>query len=310
MQRTILRIAVVSSLVVKAFAQGAPAKDREAILAMAGSYQVEFHFHETVPIAKDYSLKKKPYVEHATEIIEVAENTPERITLQNLLVVHDKKGKSMVIKHWAQVWTWQDTQLLDYCGSEEDHSWKKITLTAEQAAGTWSQLVTQTDDSPRYEGYGKWVHENGDSYWSSQPTRRPLPRREYTKRDDYDYLLVTNRHTITPQGWVHEQDNRKVVDRKGAPIQTLCHEFGINTYRRCDTEHATVASQWWKENGPYWNEVRNFWIDAGNRAKESFSYTTMVEDRELEKVILDFEKSKPQPDELRKSLQAFIIIDQ
>ena len=39
---------------------------------------------------------------------------------------------------------------------------------------------------------------------SAQRTWRPLPRREYTRRSDYNALDVVNRHTIVPGGWTHE----------------------------------------------------------------------------------------------------------
>lgn len=309
MQRALLHISIVSSLFASTQAQEPNKKDREAILAMAGSYEVQFHFHETVALAADYLLKKKPYVEHATEIIEVAENTPHRITLQNLLVVPDEKGKPQVIKHWAQVWTWQDQHILDYTGSEDIHRWNVTHLSKEQAAGTWSQLVTQTDDSPRYEGYGRWIHENGHSIWTSNPTRRPLPRREYTKRDDYDHLLATNRHTITTTGWIHEQDNLKVVERENEAKHPLCREFGINTYTRTTTKLSTAAQEWWKTNGSAWNEIRDFWIKSGEKAKTTFSYTTMHEGNRLSEVISGMEKNKSSHDQVIRQLENFIRID-
>ena len=39
----------------------------------------------------------------------------------------------------------------------------------------------------------------------------PLPRREYTKRNDYNVLKRINRHEIKDFGWVHEQDNLKIL---------------------------------------------------------------------------------------------------
>jgi hypothetical protein len=305
MQRTIRTLLVLIGI---SHAQDAPIKDRDAILAMAGTYVVHFHFHETAAIAPGYQLKKKPYEEHAMEIIQVVENTPRRITLQNLLIVTGKDGESAVIKHWAQVWTWQDTHILEYTGSEDQHEWNKITLSKEMAENTWSQLVTSTDDTPRYEGYGKWVHENGQSYWSSSPTRRPLPRREYSKRDDYDYILAVNRHSITPRGWVHEQDNRKVVHRKGEPVQTLCHEFGINTYERSDGKQSENAAAWWKENGTFWNQVRNFWIDSAEKSQSHFSYNTFEADEALTQRISRLEKEKPSAQTLQQALLPYVII--
>jgi hypothetical protein len=284
-----------------------PAKDRQAILAMAGTHAVTFEFKETAAIAPGYKLKTKPYKETATEVVIVVEDTPERIALQNLLVVRDKDGKPHVIKHWAQIWTWQDTEILDYCGSEEDHLWNKTELTPEQAAGTWSQLVTNVDDTPRYEGYGRWTHNNGESSWQSGPTRRPLPRREYSARDDYDYLTVTNRHALTPNGWLHYQDNRKVVDREGEDKRVLCYESGLNTYTRTESTDAAVALTWWKENRGFWDGVRKFWTESGEKAPASFTYSTHQNGEGLSKLIERLEKEKPAPEAVATALQAYVV---
>ena len=304
MQRILLLSIAIPSL---SLAGTPPAKDREAILAMAGTHTVTFHFQETVAIAPGYKLKKKPYDETATEVVHVVEDTPERISLQHLLIVPGKDGKPGVIKHWAQIWTWQDTEILDYGGSEEIHKWNKVTLTPEQAEGTWSQLVTQVDDTPRYESHGRWVHGNGASSWESKPTRRPLPRREYSKRDDYDYLLVTNRQTITPGGWVHEQDNRKVVSREGEPVHTLCHEFGLNTYTRSESPDAEAALAWWRENGGFWDTVRGFWIESGEKAPTSFAYSTHEDGEGLSKLLERMQREKPQPEDVVAALRPFVI---
>lgn len=300
-------IALTAAATSLAIAAEPPAQDRQAILAMAGTHAVTFEFQETAAIAPHYKAKTKPYKETATEVVIVVEDSPERIALQNLLVVPGKEGKPQVIKHWAQIWTWQDTELLDYCGSEEDHLWNKVSLPAEQAAGTWSQLVTNIDDTPRYEGYGKWTHENGESSWQSGPTRRPLPRREYSTRDDYDYLIVTNRHTLTTGGWIHDQDNRKVVDRDGEGKQVLCFETGLNTYTRTESPEAEIALAWWKENQAFWNGVRNFWLQSGEEASASFTYSTHQNGEGLTKLIERLEKEKPAPEAVASALQAYVV---
>jgi hypothetical protein len=284
-----------------------PAADREAILAMAGTYHIDFRFQETVAIDPEYDLVTKPYTEEALEVVKVVENTPERIALQHLLVVEGKEGKPMVIKHWAQIWTWQDTHILDYSGEEELHEWDVLTLSAEEAAGTWSQLVTQIDDSPRYEGFGKWTHARGESSWESSPTRRPLPRREYTVRDDYDYLLGTNRHTLTKDGWVHFQDNRKVVDRGGEDARVLCFEAGLNTYTRRDSELTAVAEAWWEKHGDFWDGVRAFWTESGERAPTFFAYTESKNGETLGKLISRLEKDHSSPESTTAALAPFII---
>ena len=45
--------------------------------------------------------------------------------------------------------------------------------------------------------FGRWEHFGNVSTWLSSTTWRPLPRREFSVRKDYDVLVGTNRHTIT-----------------------------------------------------------------------------------------------------------------
>lgn len=281
-----------------------PEEDRRAILAMAGRFKVSFNFEETFPVAPGYKPLSKPYHEEAVEVVEVVEDTPERISLQHLLVV-GSEGKSHVIKHWAQIWTWEDTKLLDYCGSEGKDAWLRREVSADEAKGKWSQLVTSVDDTPRYEGLGKWVHEFGESSWTSESTRRPLPRREYEARDDYDYLIVLNRHSLTPTGWVHSQDNRKVVDREGKKF-ILAHETGLNLYNKTDDAIAEQAVTWWKENGKVWDTIRNFWIDAGQQSGPKFEFQTTLDGMSLRKKFSELEKEKPEPKAVVEALTPFL----
>ena len=277
MQRTIALFFLASVTSVLA---APPEQDRQAILKMAGNFNVSFDFEETFPVAPDYKPLSKPYHEEAIEVVTVAEDTPERITLQHLLVV-GKDGKSRVIKHWAQVWTWEDTRILDYAGSDGSDVWERHTVPASEAKGQWSQLVT------------------------SVPTRRPLPRREYEVRDDYDYLIVINRHTLTPTGWVHSQDNRKVVDRDGKKF-VLSHETGLNQYNRTEDALAIKASDWWKENATVWNSIRNFWIDAGQQPGPKFSYLTTRDGVGLSKKFNELEKAKPAPEAVIEALVPYL----
>ena len=182
-------------------------KDRKAILSMAGEYEVTFKFMETIAISDEYELKK-PYLAEATEVIFVVKDSPKNIILQHVLWLEDLER---VVKHWKQEWKYEDQTVYEFIGN---NTWKRNELTKKEAKGTWSQKVYQVDDSPRYESYGSWVHEEGMSSWQGSKTRRPLPRREYTKRNDYEILMAINRHTITSTGWYNEQDNYKTVSNK------------------------------------------------------------------------------------------------
>lgn len=135
-------------------------QDREAILKLAGKFKVDFRFQETVAFKKGYELKK-PYDAAAHELVKVVEDTGKTITLQHLLVVDSKKDNTQkVIKHWSQTWKYED---LDITGFVDKRHWETEQISVEEAKGTWSQMVSQIDDSPRYESYGLWQHGAGRS---------------------------------------------------------------------------------------------------------------------------------------------------
>ena len=119
-------------------------RDRASILGMAGTFEVDFNFTETISLREDYEIKK-PYNSKALELVKVVEDLGTSITLQHLLVVEDIDGPA-VIKHWAQIWNYEDTHSLTFEGSR---TWLPVTHSAEEVSGTWTQLVTQVDDSPR-----------------------------------------------------------------------------------------------------------------------------------------------------------------
>ena len=284
-----------------------PEADRAAILGMAGTFDVNFRFTEDAALAPGYKIVSKPYEEHALEVVIVVEDSPERIILQHLLVVTNVEKKTdFVIKHWAQVWTWEDTEMLRYSGEDGIDEWQRVSIPAENAAGTWSQFVTSVDDTPRYEGQGKWRHELGISTWSGADTARPLPRREYTKRDDYDLLLGTNTHTIGANGWLHFQDNFKVITRDGKPT-ALAHETGLNQYVRIDSPRAAVAIEWWAKHGKAWDGIREFWLTAVDDSEKSFAYTTTRDGTGLTKALTALSAGKPSATEISKVLNPYLI---
>lgn len=228
--------------------------DRKAILAMAGSYDVKFDFEETLALQPDYKLHK-PHHSEAHELVQVLEDSPRRIVLQHILV--DDRGH--VTKHWRQDWEYEQTRFWSYAGG---YAWQRRDISPSEAQGRWVQTVWQVDDSPRYAGVGRWEHANGVSRWTSDASWRPLPRREYTERNDYDVLVTINRHTITPTGWSHEQDSYK-LDRGTQKI--LAAERGNNTYTHNTTFDFKAARDYWQKTSPYWEAVRHVWADAFTR---------------------------------------------
>ena len=239
-------------------------RDRRAILAMVGDYKVSFDFIEVAGFTQNYQ-PKAPYQSWATERVYVLEDKGEFISLQHILVMQtvDADGKvnpPMVTKHWRQDWQYQPKQVLVFKGN---NTWQAEDVFASEQKNGWSQTVYQVDDSPRYGGVAHWQHFGNFSSWNNQEAWRPLPRREYTVRNDYQVLLGNNRHIILPTGWVHEQQNNKVTlgaDAKpSASNPVIAREMGFNRYERIKGYDFALGDTYLKNTEPFWREIRSQW---------------------------------------------------
>jgi hypothetical protein len=191
------------------------------------------------------------------------------------------------------VWTFEDPRICEFQG---DNTWRMRDLTADQARGTWSQLVTQVDDSPRYESWGRWDHRAGISSWSSAETWRPLPRRESGRSKEYQVIAGINRHTLTPQGWVHEQDNSKTAVAGGKATGVIAREMGVNTYRRLRTEERvdfSAARKMWEKDSPFWNQIVEAWIDL-QRTRPVLNLSGNDRLKDLHKAVNKLKETAPQ----------------
>jgi hypothetical protein len=247
-----------------AAAPDAFSRDRAAILALAGNYKVGFHFMETLGLTADHTVKA-PYHSWATEHVRVIENADRFISLQHTLVMFMKNddgtvSEPMVMKHWRQDWTYEDTDLHTYRG---DNMWARRRLTPDEAAGTWSQAVFQVDDSPRYESFGRWEHHGNLSQWTGSRELRPLPRREHTVRKDYNVMEGVHRIVLTSKGWLHEQQNwKRVRGESGGEPRYLAEELGLDRYERITAPSLTAADTTFQKTEPYWSLVRKIWADT------------------------------------------------
>ena len=240
-------------------------RDRLAILAMQGEYKVNFDFMETMGFVENY-IPQKPYQSWGTEFVTVIKDENDFISLQHIMVMffEEEDGNvsdPIVVKHWRQDWKYEDKLINTYIG---DDTWEKNSIPMDKRKGTWSQFVYQVDDSPRYEGFGKWKHFSNSSIWSSYETSRPLPRREKTIRNDYDFIKGTNIHTITPNGWVHEQNNSKVTKKNFI----LAREIGLARYQRIKNFDWSAGEIYWKKTEEFWREVREVWTKEIENSKK------------------------------------------
>ena len=235
-------------------------RDRRAILAMAGPYRVTFDFLEVVRF--DPALKPDaPYQSWATDFVFVAEDRPDLVVLQHVLLMRiaGKENEPLVQRHWRQIWRYEADKLLAYEGA---NTWAVKPVTGERR-GAWTQTVLQVDDSPRYAARGRWEHSETNATWISDETWRPLPRREFSVRKDYQELVGTNRHTITPLGWVQEENNLKVVV---ADKRAIAREYGVARYDRIRDFDFELARRYFSVTEPFWAEVRAAWRELEERS--------------------------------------------
>ena len=239
-------------------------RDRRAILAMAGTYRVTFDFLEVTPFGAD-DKPKAPYQSWGTEKVYVDSDKGEFISLVHILEMRivqpdGKVSEPMVTKHWRQDWTYQPTHIVRYQGNDR---WERRTLALSQTSQRWVQTVYQVDESPRYASIGKWAHTGSFSSWLSEETWRPLPRREWSVRDDYQVLAGTNRHTILANGWVQEENNLKAVLTQLRELDPsrpyVGREYGVARYERIREADFAAADQYYERTKEFWDQVRDRW---------------------------------------------------
>lgn len=270
--KKILALALVSLNVTLAFAQKTKLQqDKEAIKAMEGCYKVTFEFAETFAPDTAYQYHDRKF-DWGIEYVTVLEESDKKVVLQHLLIVND----TMIIKHWRQDWLYENAEVFAYY---KDNEWRKTKLSPEQYKGTWTQKVYQVDDSPRYEGYGTWVHVDGRHFWEGTADA-PLPRREITKRHDYN---VTKRHShieTTSYGWILEQDNEKIIrETNVSDDKLLCWEKGFEKFFKGNHD-CQPGIDWWNKNKAYWAEVRKVWDEIAAK-NNTIKLEVKVEDKFL-----------------------------
>ena len=272
-------------------------QDIEAIKEMCGCFEIDFKFSETFQFSNDSNYSKsKNYNAKALEYAMLIKDEKDHISIQHLLVMGD-----YVIKHWRQDWIYQNKDFLKYDGNT---NWKYMSKTKKDVKGQWTQKVFQVDDSPRYEGSATWVHVDGKSYWENS-SYAPLPRREYTKRNDYNIMIRGNRHEITKYGWLHDQDNFKVVkDLESDSEVIIASEKGLNKYIKVDESKCNEAIKWWDENNQKWSFVLNKWNSIYSK-KDDISLRQTVENKPLFSFL--FEENVVREDEIGLIIDRFVI---
>ncbi len=297
--KKIIALILVTTFNLNSYSQDKKTEDQKAIKSMCGCYEVKFNFAETFKYSKDTVNYKPSKTKHdyALEWVELLENQPNKIVMQHLLIV----GDDAIVKHWRQDWLYENT---DFYQFYKDRTWNFKKLSPKEVKGQWTQKVYQVDDSPRYEGTATWVHYDGRHSWENT-TDAPLPRREHTVREDYNVLKRTNVHEITPTGWIHDQDNDKIVrSDKGQDI-LLAQEKGHDVYTKVDDSKCKAAQKYWAENSKLWKIVRDKWETVYKNDK-NLSLEKAVDKQPLFMKLFDL-KPDASKEEVSKIIDSYIV---
>tara|TARA_R110002167_G_scaffold11308_13_gene50158 strand:+ start:504 stop:1430 length:927 start_codon:yes stop_codon:yes gene_type:complete len=271
-------------------------QDIKSIKGMCGCFEVNFKYTETFAPEIDYE-KHHDYTATALEWAGLIEESDNKLSIQHLLLV----GDTTIIKHWRQDWLYENQEVFYY---DKDNTWNFTSLPEATVNGQWTQKVYQVDDSPRYSGSASWVHVDGRHYWENKASS-PLPRREYTKRSDYNVMLRGNRHEITNYGWLHEQDNDKVIRKDGMEDVLLTQEKGYNTYTKVADERCSIAQKWWTTNKAFWSNARNSWETVYDR-QGLLSLLPAVDDKPLYMHLYPLQKSTTKVDDITAVIHQFL----
>ncbi|RZP03662.1 MAG: hypothetical protein EVA43_03545 [Flavobacteriales bacterium] len=286
-------------LVFSVSAQSKMKKDAEAIKNMCGCFEVTFNFAETFNYSKDSLYKpSKNKIAKALEWAQLIEDKKGKIAIQHILQM-GSPDEPYIIKHWRQDWIYENQDFYIY---ESNNKWIYKKKSKEDVKNQWTQKVYQVDDSPRYEGSSSWVHVDGKSYWENT-TDAPLPRREYTIRSDYNVTVRGNRHEITSSGWIHDQDNKKLIRKADTEDFIIAKEKGYNVYKRLDDTDCAGAIKWWGDNKMKWSIVRNKW-DQVFALNDNLLLEKKVNNKPLYKYLFSEEYKEEQ--EINDIIKAFI----
>lgn len=281
--------AITMLITLNGFAQDAKKReDIKAIKSMCGCYEVSFNFAETFQYTKEANyVPSKPKYDYGLEWVELVEDQSDKIVLQHILIVND----TTLVKHWRQDWEFENTKQYNFF---KDTNWKFKSLAKNDVKGQWMQRVYQVDDSPRYEGSATWTHTDGRHYWENT-TDAPLPRREHTIRKDYNVLKRTNVHEIVKDGWIHDQDNAKIVRDDAGNDVVIAKEKGHDTYTKVADSKCAAAHKYWAENKGMWKNVRDKWATVFARDKD-LTLLSSVNKKPLFMYLFDLKPTTPKAD--------------
>ena len=102
----------------------------------------------------------------------------------------------------------------------------------------------------------------------------------------YDRYLSINRHSLTPDGWIHWQDNTKMGVVNGE-LRPVVQEYVLNSYYRFSDFDVAAADAYWARTSGFWAAIRAEWAriadtTGGIHIQEQAETGTVISGRLLE----------------------------
>lgn len=182
-----------------------PADDVETLRHLSGCFEITYRFAEDGEhdmFSPEYGLE-----EPVTEWIGF-----ERADDGRLVLVHVGIRQGRAVPHFHEVWEYEDV------GERWRHE-------------VWNRTPGNPDRTLRYACEGEWERNR----WHCEAGRAGKPFRDTGApfgfdRDDYDWLDRTNTLLVTPEGWIHDEHNRKMTEDG----ELVAYELGWIAYERVE----------------------------------------------------------------------------
>lgn len=178
----------------------------EEIRQLAGCHDVSYRFYEDGE--HDHFNEKYGLGTRIRELITLVDDEQDKLTLQHASI----NEEGVAIPHWHEEWTYGPA------------GWTQAV---------YSRTPGNPDRALRYICTAPWSLNQ----WHCAAGRATKPFRDAGapfgfQRSDYAWLDRTNTLLVTPEGWVHSENNKK-MDESG---KLVSYELGFITYRKLDEQ--------------------------------------------------------------------------
>ncbi|MDH4468366.1 MAG: hypothetical protein QE271_09925 [Bacteriovoracaceae bacterium] len=230
------------------------------IKSMQGCFEVTSAFGETGIIDDKYPIVSRDYFSKNYEYIALDGDGVEELELQHILLTALGPQKTQ-----RDQWVRSPRKMISYL---KPHQYKQSFYPSK--GNQWLLTVRAVDESPLYScaaSFGPVPEPEEFAYWNCSHFS-PVPWRESSQRNDYNFLGQNNFISFSKLGWVHKQSNRKIqyVEGEADVSKTIAWEDGYVSYKKTDDQNCKEAKAWWQAQSATWSKVREVWANSLNNS--------------------------------------------